>query len=163
MNNQINYQESTFDYLTAKGDIPNRLNAIYALAFFLVALFFAVSPAQALSYSVNGACYGDTISALGQFKSGFPYVSDTSVVNLSTATISGTGLITYQTERKLHTSAVRTLSPSSMMQLPVCTSGLVSNSDPQYMVAIALVVLSFFFGFALGKNMFNQNFAGGQA
>ncbi|NOT99430.1 MAG: hypothetical protein HOO97_10120 [Sideroxydans sp.] len=163
MNNQVEHQESTFDYLVAEGDIANRLNAIYALAFFLVALFFAVSPVQAVSYSVNGACYGDTVSVLEHFRSGFPYINDTSVVSLSTATISATGLVTYQTERKLHTSAVRTLSAVSTMQMPVCTSGLVANGDVQNMLAIILMVVSFFFGFVLGKNMFYQNFAGGQS
>ena len=155
--------QSSLDYFTAECDMPNRLNGIYAIAFFLVALFFAATPAQAVSYSVNGACYGDTLSALEQFSSGFPYINDTSVVNLTTATISASGLITYQTERKLHTSAARTLSPSSTMQLKICTSGLVSNGDQQNMIAIALVVLCFLFGFHVGKNQFNNHFSGGHA
>lgn len=162
MKNQIDYQESTLDYLTAKCDISNRLKAIYAAAFFLVVLLMFSASAHA-GYSVSDSCYGDTASAAEAFRAKYPVVNDLSVVNITSLSVSATGLLTFVLQRKLHTSAAWTNSPSSTLQLPTCTSGLISTGNEQNMIAIALMVLLFVFGFALGKNMFNQNFPGGQS
>lgn len=61
-----------------------------------------------MGYAYSGTCFGDTAAALAAFRSDFPYATNNLLVNLNSATISGTGLISYVATTQTITSATKT-------------------------------------------------------
>lgn len=100
------------------------------LVFTLVFLLMTARESNAASYSVAGNCYLDTASALVGFQAQFPQVQGTSIINLTTSSISATGLVTFVTQSRLLTTATWTTNPSSTVQLGACAVTYAASSVP---------------------------------
>lgn len=103
-----------------------------------------------MPYSFNAVCYPDTASALLAFQQSFPQISATNIYNITTSSISATGLLTFVATSKPVTTATVTTAPSQTLQLKACVNDSLAAFPAQDVLFALAIVIIWALGFKSG-------------
>lgn len=102
-----------------------------------------------MGYAWRGVCYADSTAALNAFSASVPSSDASGVVSLSSATVDGTGRISYSVSVRSFASA-SSVAVADVVQLPVCDVPSMDQFSVQSWLVPALFVFAAFMGYRTG-------------